>query len=1183
MSVQEIFEILGIGPTRDEESIRAAYRSRLTSVNPEDDPQGFMRLRGAYEEAVKYARTPEGEAVNSALWMEELGPEGEFLRRLADVYGCLPRRLDEAEWSGLLREPVLASLDGGEQAKWGLFSFLAEHYRLPGRIWKILGETFGIEENAEEFKERLPEPFVEYMLRRIQDDEEGDFPLEKLSGEPQADYDGFMQLFFNLTNRERGDSPEQLREVGEILEQLKQFGISHPWYELEQADYLSRIGETQRAAEMVRGLIRENPEDDRVYMSGAFILGVCGCGDEAGELYVGYLKRNNQTVRGTYTALLSLARMAVIREDWKSVRELAGMADDLRSTDATEELMKQADDALIDGLTGEEQLTEEQVLLLAGCFVHGKRTGEGIEFFESHPELVPDRADFYEQMALMYREEERYWESMEAVKSWRSCLDRDAGGAEGLAGPENTAGSAKNLRSMAASLDLEGRLWRDIYYEEKRAGKLPPEMAEELSGRALAACSRAIGLEPENLDFRLHQVLVLKDRNAWEEAAGQCREIISMDDEAYWAYFYLQEICEELGQDQEVVNLFGRMIKIYPGHPEVYLRALRVFKRYGRYEAALDVIRRAEQAEVKSGELLVEKIGVLDQLAEDEKDWKRADRFAANVIGWLKKSKAPRWLLAQAYLKRSFLNDSGGKHNQSKKLGLDRVYAEESLRLNDSLSARYALGRYWIEYGGRPKMAYLHLKICEKRGMDYDRLCYYIARCHERFRQWNKAIAYYQQALEKNPEFSGCYWRLGLLYKQKFCRVCQPEYAEKALYYINLYDEKFGESAESFRRRADIYLRMGEYDKALKEIEEGVKQDGDSDMWLLRGKVLRAMRRYEEAIGSCEKSMTAEDLFGKDDEECFKRVFQCFLRMGQLERGAAYLENALDKDIDEDGREKCLESLTYLEATAGRYDRALDWISERYGSADLTRRCCDDWEREAERMEEVLDIWLRFRENPGEEILEKCTQAAALADLAYADSGKDPEGRALACQNAGEAYCRLGQYDTAIGYLKNAWELACQCKKYGYYRSLTRKLMETYYWLGDLEEARAFGDLYRKRMESVYEECDDLGMSVEELMTRPNMESRQTLYNLFCWAYYTGRGDQARRYIGLMEQRDMCWWCDEDGCTEFWEARGLLAMLDGSVEEALAAFRKANQVIWLGINKDACAAIARLLEESKET
>ena len=85
----------------------------------------------------------------------------------------------------------------------------------------------------------------------------------------------------------------------------------------------------------------------------------------------------------------------------------------------------------------------------------------------------------------------------------------------------------------------------------------------------------------------------------------------------------------------------------------------------------------------------------------------------------------------QAYLKRAFLNDSGNPFNKYKKLGLDCRYAEISLRLRESLSARYALGRYWIEYGKRPKQAYLHLKQCEKQGMDYERLYYYIARCHD--------------------------------------------------------------------------------------------------------------------------------------------------------------------------------------------------------------------------------------------------------------------------------------------------------------------------------------------------------------------------------------------------------------------------------------------------------------------
>lgn len=1168
MNVEEIFAILEIDATRDQEAIRAAYRRILASVNPEDDPEGFKRLRAAYEAALEYAQTPDGEEVSSARWLEESGPEAEFLKRLADIYETLPRRLDEAEWDSLMREPVLLSLDSGEQAKWGMFSYLAEHFRLPGRIWKILGKVFSIEADEEEFKEHLPEGFVDYMVRRIRESDAGEFPMEKLSGEPQADYDGFLRIFFDLTNREPDNTPEQLQERGEILGELEKFSIGHPWYSLEQVEYLCSTGEREAAAGLARSLVRENQEDERVYMSGASILMRCGCRDEAGQLYVDYLKREQQTIPGTYTALLNMARLEAERDSWEKARELAQMAEDLRSTDAVRELMSRADGELIERYSGEDRLTSEQALLLARCFVHGERTEEGRRFFESHPEYRQDTADFHEQMALMDRGENLYREAMEEVAGWRRCLEQE--------GRQESA-------SLARSFYMEGRLWRDIYYQERRAGGWSDEKAGELSGRALAAYDRAVELEPEDTDYRIHRVMVLRDRLEYEAAAEQCRKVIEMDPGAYWAYYYLQELCEELGRDQEVVDLFYRMKGLYDGHQEIYLRAFRVFKRCGQYDDALGIIRQAEQAGVESDQLLVEKIGVLDQLAENGEDWSRTDRYAAQVIRLLEEKKAPRELLAQAYLKRSFLNDSGNKHNKRKKLGLDCRYAEISLRLNDTLSARYALGRYWIEHGGRPRQAYLHLKICEKRGMDYDRLYFYIARCHERFRQWNKAVDYYQKALENNPEYSSCYWRLGLLYKQKYRRTSQPEYAQKALYYTNLYDEKFGASAESCRRRADIYLRMKEFDKALKEVEQGAELDGDSDMLLLQGRILRAMGRYEEAIESCEKSLTAQDRFGADDEDCYKRIFQCFLRMGQLDRGAAYLEKALEGKLEKDAREKCLESLMQLEASAGHFDRALEWIARRYGSSDLERRCCDDWEREADRIDEILDIWLRFQADPGPGIWEKCRQAAKLAQEAFDDQTGEPEGRALACQNVGEAYCRLGDFAAALDFLNRAWELAGRVEKYGYYRSLVRQIMETHHWLGNAGEACRFGDLYRKRLESDYDECSDLGLPVEELMTRDSTESRQILYNLFCWAYYTGRGDRAREYVRLMEQgRGMCWWCDEDGCTELWEAKGLLAMMDGQRETALAAFEQANRVIWMGINKDACTAREMLMKESSE-
>ena len=87
----DCFLILEIEKTKDEAAIKAAYYRKLKTVNPEDDQEGFMRLRKAYEEAVKYAKTPEEEEKEQE---EDTTPSGLWVKKATQIYERLSTRRD---------------------------------------------------------------------------------------------------------------------------------------------------------------------------------------------------------------------------------------------------------------------------------------------------------------------------------------------------------------------------------------------------------------------------------------------------------------------------------------------------------------------------------------------------------------------------------------------------------------------------------------------------------------------------------------------------------------------------------------------------------------------------------------------------------------------------------------------------------------------------------------------------------------------------------------------------------------------------------------------------------------------------------------------------------------------------------------------------------------------------------
>ena len=50
--MDSIWNVLGLEPTQDVSAIKRAYAQKTRVCHPEDDPEGFLKLRKAYQAAL---------------------------------------------------------------------------------------------------------------------------------------------------------------------------------------------------------------------------------------------------------------------------------------------------------------------------------------------------------------------------------------------------------------------------------------------------------------------------------------------------------------------------------------------------------------------------------------------------------------------------------------------------------------------------------------------------------------------------------------------------------------------------------------------------------------------------------------------------------------------------------------------------------------------------------------------------------------------------------------------------------------------------------------------------------------------------------------------------------------------------------------------------------------------------
>lgn len=184
------FEILGISPTKDVKVIRRAYSKLLTKFSPENDPEGFQRLRAAYEDAVLKASEQEEEP------SKELSPIDEFMEAFEACYRDFEKRLSSHHWKELLEQDICYNIDTSKEVSHRILTFIMDNYNFPPEVWKLFNDHFSWSTKKDNLYDSFPKGFIDFVVYKITTTSTFNYEYLKRCKENQQDI--FIKEFRNM-------------------------------------------------------------------------------------------------------------------------------------------------------------------------------------------------------------------------------------------------------------------------------------------------------------------------------------------------------------------------------------------------------------------------------------------------------------------------------------------------------------------------------------------------------------------------------------------------------------------------------------------------------------------------------------------------------------------------------------------------------------------------------------------------------------------------------------------------------------------------------------------------------------------------------------------------------------------------------------------------------------------------
>lgn len=545
--------VLGIEVTKEERAIKSAYREKLATANPEDDPEGFKRLRGAYEEACRYAKEPEEAGEENS---RDTTPSGLWVERAARIYADIHARQDVGLWKELFGDDTFLSLEEEENCRLKLLGFLMEHFRLPTEVWKLLDEKLSIVKSAKALREKFPAHFIYYIVGKCQRGEDVEFG--QFRGAEDAEYDLFLQYYDRCWNALQEKNYE---EAGRYLKEADGLGIWHPAMEICRANFYANQGRLQEAFALLGELREEYPKDAMICYNAAEVFWTKGDRDLAAQIYCG-LKAELDT---HYMANVRLTQWYYDKKRYREAKKCAEKVLASGSDDAFMELLCKINAEIEKELEAayREGGAWEPALELCWCYLQDGRISRGIRLAEKlKGHLPPEReAEYNGLLAKLYVEQAEYEDSVAMTRFWEEALHRKL---EREAGTEKSEEEKDRDRLRQAHL-IRMQCYHNLGYRDREKFALAVSEGESiLSG------------DIKDVGVLLEMAQLYTEMEEYEKSL-ETADMLVEEYQVFAAYASSLEVYRRQLNAAGVIRMAGHCIRYFPTFVKSYEYLAKVY------------------------------------------------------------------------------------------------------------------------------------------------------------------------------------------------------------------------------------------------------------------------------------------------------------------------------------------------------------------------------------------------------------------------------------------------------------------------------------------------------------------------------------------------------------------------------------------------------------------------------